>query len=156
MHLPILHQPLFRQDLREQLHLSSREFGAVVLLVCATSARFCDDLRVILSGSESEHSAGFEWFSQVQFASSIAPSADATLLQAIAVSTDYDMIWHISLNCVTVTQLGVLYLQGKSEITAWNVCGAGIRLAQNLGVHRKPAYDTELSIKDELFKRSFW
>ncbi|KZV60490.1 hypothetical protein PENSPDRAFT_593994, partial [Peniophora sp. CONT] len=136
VHFPILHQPSFRQDLKEQLHLSSRDFGAVVLLVCATGARFCNDPRVILPGSDSEHSAGYEWFSQVQFAYTITPSADASLLQALA--------------------LGVLYLQGKSEITAWNLCGAAIRLAQNLGIHRKPAYDAEPSIKDELFKRSFW
>ncbi|KZV60489.1 hypothetical protein PENSPDRAFT_759962 [Peniophora sp. CONT] len=134
--LPIVHQPSFRRDLRDGLHLSSRDFAAVVLLVCANAARYCDDPRVILPGSVNAHSAGYEWFSQVQFAASVGLSSDASLLQALA--------------------LGVLYLSGKSEIAAWNICGASIRMAENLGIHRKPAYDTEPSINDELFKRAFW
>ncbi|VDB82659.1 unnamed protein product [Peniophora sp. CBMAI 1063] len=134
--LPILHQPTFRLNLKKQLHLSSREFGAVVLLVCANAARYSDDPRVLLPGSDNQHSAGYEWFVQVQFAFTITPMADVELLQTFA--------------------LGVPYLMGKSEITAWNICGAAIRLAQNLGIHRKPAYDSEPTLKDELFKRSFW
>ncbi|VDB82660.1 unnamed protein product [Peniophora sp. CBMAI 1063] len=134
--VPILHEPLFRMNLRNQLHRRSWEFGAVVLLVCANGARYSDDPRVFVVGSNSEHSAGYEWFSQVTFAPTIALSSDASLLQAMA--------------------LGVIYLSGKSEVAAWNLCGTGIRLAQNLGVHRKPAYGAGPSINDELFKRPFW
>lgn len=91
-HLPILHRPWFRQKLEEQHHLSSREFGAVVLLVCAIGARFCDDPRVFVPGSNSGHSAGYQWFSQVQFAYTITPSADVSLLQALAVSAEPNAI----------------------------------------------------------------
>ena len=84
--LPILHEPTFRQSLNDGLHMRSSEFGAVVLLVCANGARYSDDPRVIVAGSDSRHSAGHEWFSQVEFTCPTTLSPDPSVLQAMAVS----------------------------------------------------------------------
>ena len=64
--LPLLHRPTFEKSLADNLHLRDDGFGAVVLLVAAVGARFSDDLRVALPGTDAMHSAGWGWFNQVQ------------------------------------------------------------------------------------------
>ena len=64
--LPLLHRPIFEKSLTDDLHLRDDGFGAVVLLVAAVGARFSDDLRVALPGTDAMHSAGWAWFNQVQ------------------------------------------------------------------------------------------
>jgi len=64
--LPLLHRPIFEKSLAENLHLRDDGFGAVVLLVAAVGARFSDDVRVALPGTNAMHSAGWGWFNQVQ------------------------------------------------------------------------------------------
>ena len=64
--LPLLHRPIFEKSLADNLHLRDDGFGAVVLLVAAVGARFSDDLRVALPGTDAMHSAGWAWFNQVQ------------------------------------------------------------------------------------------
>ena len=64
--LPLLHEPLFKRSIREGLHLRHGGFGATVLLVCANAARFTEDPRVLLDGSDDRHSAGWRWYQQVE------------------------------------------------------------------------------------------
>lgn len=71
--LPLLHRPTFERAVAEGLHLSDCQFGAVVLLVCAHGAKYCDDPRVLLPGYVDTAStniykrrtAGWRWFEQV-------------------------------------------------------------------------------------------
>lgn len=65
--MPLLHRPTFEKGLKDGLHFREEGFGSTVLLVCALGARFSDDPRVILEGSNSQHSAGWVWFRQVQW-----------------------------------------------------------------------------------------
>ena len=86
---PVLHRPTFERLLAEGKHLRDEGFGAVVLLVCALSARVVNDPRVYLDDPEKPghpHSAGWLWFNQVQLVRNVALS-DPTLydLQAMAV-----------------------------------------------------------------------
>ena len=67
LYLPLLHRPTLEKGISDGLHLTDEGFGSVLLLVCALGARFSDDPRVILQGSNSQHSAGWEWFRQVQW-----------------------------------------------------------------------------------------
>ena len=64
--LPLLHQPMFEKSLNDNLHHRDDGFAAVVLLVAAVGARFSDDPRVALPGTDAFHSAGWAWFNQVQ------------------------------------------------------------------------------------------
>ena len=59
--MPLLHRPTFEKGLAEGLHYKDEGFGSTVLLVSALGSRFCDDPRVILEDSNSQHSAGWEW-----------------------------------------------------------------------------------------------
>ena len=64
--LPLLHRHMFEKSLTDNLHRRDDGFGAVVLLVAAVGARFSDDPRVALPGTDAMHSAGWAWFNQVQ------------------------------------------------------------------------------------------
>lgn len=78
--ISLLHRPTFDSAVADGLHLRDTGFGAIVLLVCAAASRFSDDLRVILPGTGSYHSAGWKWFKQVGI-SSYSISASATLYE---------------------------------------------------------------------------
>jgi hypothetical protein len=62
---PLLHRPTFERKVAQGLHRRNASFGAVYLLVLAVGSRFSDDHRVCLEG-QSEHSAGWKFFEQVQ------------------------------------------------------------------------------------------
>lgn len=66
LYIPLLHRPTFDKSIADRLHLRDEGFGSTVLLVCALGARWSDDQRVFLPGTNSQHSAGWEYFRQVQ------------------------------------------------------------------------------------------
>lgn len=63
--MPLLHRPTFENSVAVGLHYADPMFGAVVLLVCAHGARFCEDPRVLSDGTDSPRSAGWRWYEQV-------------------------------------------------------------------------------------------
>ncbi|KZV68530.1 hypothetical protein PENSPDRAFT_653130 [Peniophora sp. CONT] len=136
---PILHRPTFENDLRSYLHLRERNFGCVVLLVCALGSRFTDDRRVLVDGDETRQSAGSKWFIQTQIFN------DATLLTTT---------WH--LHVLQAACLATLYSSDVSSIHAWMLVGSGIRFAVDIGAHKRRAYGAKPALEDELYKRSFW
>ncbi|KAJ7661670.1 fungal-specific transcription factor domain-containing protein [Mycena rosella] len=135
----ILHEPTFKRSIATGFHLVHHPFGAVVLAVCALASRYSEDPRVVLEGTNSRLSSGWEWFRQVQH-----------LQRDISVvPTLYDLQRII---------ISILYLQGTSiPGSCWTLVAVGIRYLQELGVHmRKPFDRTKLSVEEELFKRVFW
>jgi hypothetical protein len=38
----------------------------------------------------------------------------------------------------------------------WSVLGMGIRMAQDLGIHRKVVYSSKPNVQEEQWKRAFW
>ncbi|TFY75185.1 hypothetical protein EWM64_g8827, partial [Hericium alpestre] len=135
--LPLLHRPTFDAALADGLHHRDEGFGGVLLLVCACGARYSNDERVLLEGTQSYHSAGWKWFSQVQM-------VRKALLTAPCL---YDLQMY---------SLAVLYLQGCSAPQAcWTMVGIGIRVAQDVGAHRRKVYNATITVEDELWKRAF-
>lgn len=64
---PILHRQTFeRQVYVDQLHLSDRRFGAVVLVVCALGSRLSVDPRNLFDGTTNLRSAGWKYFEQIR------------------------------------------------------------------------------------------
>jgi hypothetical protein len=51
-----------------------------------------------------------------------------------------------------------MFLQGSSTLwqTCWSIVGFGIRLALNIGAHRRKAYSETPTVEDELWRRAFW
>ncbi|KAI0682880.1 fungal-specific transcription factor domain-containing protein [Cytidiella melzeri] len=138
LYLPLLHEPTFRRDIANGLHRRDEGFGSIVLLVCALGSRFIDDPRVILPGSNSQHSSGWEWFRQVQWIrrSLLCPPR----------------LYDLQVACLTA-----VFLHGSATPqAAWTVIGVGIRMAQDVGAHRKRTYTTKRTVEEELWKRAFW
>lgn len=62
----LLHQPTFETGLRAGYHLADRQFGATVMAVCAVAAKYSDDPRVLMEGTNTQLSSGWKYIRQVQ------------------------------------------------------------------------------------------
>ena len=49
-----------------------------------------------------------------------------------------------------------MYEVSISSVQAWIHAALGIRLALDIGAHKRRAYGATPSIEDELYKRAFW
>jgi len=64
--VPLLHRPTFDKGIADEFYWRNSGFGATVLLVCAIGSRYSTDPRVFIPEANSDHSAGWKWFDQVQ------------------------------------------------------------------------------------------
>ncbi|KAK7005955.1 Zn(2)-C6 fungal-type domain-containing protein [Favolaschia claudopus] len=141
----LLHRPSFEKSLAAGLHAVDPAFGSVVLAVCALASRYCDDPRVILKGTNTKLSSGWEWFQQIRY-----PNREFHLARTIHDLQRY--------------ALCILYLQGTASPEAcWIYAAIGLRNLQDIGVHISKVYrgydndgSTLRTIEDELYTRVFW
>ncbi|KAM5539214.1 hypothetical protein V8D89_007087 [Ganoderma adspersum] len=137
-YMPLLHRPTFQQGVKDGLHLHDEGFGSTVLLVCANGARFTEDPRVLLDENPIPQSAGWKWFQQVQMVRK----------SLLAPPRLYDL---------QIYALTAGFLHGTSAPQAcWTIIGVGIRMAQDVGAHRKKVYSASPTIEEELWRRAFW
>ncbi|KAG8808423.1 hypothetical protein FRC19_005912, partial [Serendipita sp. 401] len=136
-HFPLLHRPTFEQHYRAGLHRSNYPFAEVVLLVCAVASRCCDDPRVLLDPSI-PHSAGWKYYEQVNVLdrNMVMPPTLLDLQRCVLAS------WYM--------------LESSCNYAAWTLSGIGLRIAQDVGAHRKKVYGNPISPEDESWKRAFW
>ncbi|KAF9526547.1 fungal-specific transcription factor domain-containing protein [Crepidotus variabilis] len=136
-YMPLLHRPSFEQLVTQGLHRTDRAFGATVLLVCAIGAKYSDDVRVLVDGTDSWLSAGWKYHQQVKL---------------LRVNTHEK---------TSLYELQAYALHGLFSWTSpvvqgvWVELGLGLKLAVEVGAHRKRPM-SEPSIEDELWKRAFW
>lgn len=136
--LPLLHRPSFERSIALGLHYTDVPFALIVLLVCALGSRYSNDERVKLGGEDSWHSAGWEWFKQVK-------------------ACQRPMYKPVVLEDLQICCLSAQYVQGSSlPHCCWTMVGIGIRLAQEVGAHRKGKDKNSMTLEDELWKRAFW
>ena len=62
----LLHEPTFRDGIKNGHHLVDGAFGAIVLLVCANGARWVRDPCTLLEEYHDPQSAGVKWFAPVE------------------------------------------------------------------------------------------
>ncbi|KAI0351888.1 hypothetical protein OH77DRAFT_1592538 [Trametes cingulata] len=137
-YMPLLHEPSFRSNIKDGLHLRHGEFGATMLLVCANGARFSDDPRVLLEGSDTWQSAGWKWFQTVD-------NVHKSLMAPVHV---YDL---------QIAALWIMYMQTTTmPHVSWMMTGLGMRKALDIGAHRKTMYGSKPTVEDELWRRAFW
>ncbi|KAK0467828.1 fungal-specific transcription factor domain-containing protein [Desarmillaria tabescens] len=132
---PLLHRPTFERSLAAGLHRTNKAFAATVLMVCANGSRFSDDPRVRVDHDELPYRHGWIWFVQVHRVS------------VLRTAKLYDLQ-----KCV----LSVFYVQGFSVHSSWTILGTAMRMAQDLGAHRKQRPGMLPSAEEELLKRAFW
>jgi hypothetical protein len=121
--------------------------------VCANASRYIDDPRVLVDDSPLL-SAGWKYFEQVHIGGdSFLVAASLFDLQMRCVRAAYPL-FDLSL---TLFQLAMTFLQGSSiPQTSWLVIGIGIRIAQDVGAHRRKIHERKPSILGEQWKRAFW
>ncbi|KAJ7673839.1 fungal-specific transcription factor domain-containing protein [Mycena polygramma] len=134
MYLPLLHRPTFERNIAEGLHLRNDGFAATVLLVCAIASRWSTDPSV----TGVDLACGWEWFDQVPLVGN----------HLFGQASLYDLQYY---------SLAVQFLDGSSAPQAcWTLVGLGLRLAQDIGCHRRTARIEVPSVERELYKRAFW
>ncbi|KAJ7578565.1 fungal-specific transcription factor domain-containing protein [Mycena floridula] len=136
---PLLHRPSFEKSLRQGLHYRDYYFGATVLVVCALGSAYSNDRRVFLDDT-TELSCGWPFFRQVQ------------PLQGTSLASPP------SLHELQYYCLSVIFMHGTSLKASWPVLGIALRLAQDVGLHRKLAVDPKSTsaIDNESWKRVLW
>lgn len=78
-------------------------------------------------------------------------------LCTISNSTAYVYSFSLMRMSLIHVQLAVQFLQGSSAPqSCWTMVGIGIRLAQDVGAHRRKVHQRALTVEDELWKRAFW
>ncbi|KAJ7163614.1 fungal-specific transcription factor domain-containing protein [Mycena crocata] len=136
--IPLLHRQTFERSVTEGLHLRNSRFGATLLLVCSLAARYSSDPRVHLEGTNTEHSCGWKWVGQIR------------LVRQSFTTTP-------SLYDVQICCLSVVFLQGTGcPELCWVLTSIGIRLAQDVGAHRRRRYTGDKPAEDQLWTRAFW
>ncbi|KAJ7072969.1 fungal-specific transcription factor domain-containing protein [Mycena amicta] len=135
--ITLLHRPTFERNLAAGLHFTDHHFGETVLGVCAIASKFSDDPRVILPGTNTRLSSGWQYYRQIK-------PYQKSLIRSIT-------LYEAQTLC-----LCVIYIQGGSTPDmCWGLGGAGIRYAQEVGVHRKNRYEND-PVLAEQWKRVFW
>ncbi|KAJ6540579.1 fungal-specific transcription factor domain-containing protein [Mycena capillaripes] len=135
MYMPLLHRPTFERNIAEGLHLRNDGFASTVLLVCAIASRWSTELTVMTGV---DLACGWEWFDQVPLGGN----------HLFGQTTLYDLQYYC---------LAVQFLDGSSAPQAcWTLIGVGLRLAQDIGCHRRSARIEVASVERELYKRAFW
>ncbi|KAK7005870.1 Zn(2)-C6 fungal-type domain-containing protein, partial [Favolaschia claudopus] len=137
LYFPILHYPSTIRAISGELHLRNSSFAAVILLVCAIGSRFSDDPRVQSPGAEPLR-RGFEFFDQLPLQ-----------LDHIFVTPTICHLQYYS--------LAAMFLEHTAPAACWTFVGLGVRLAQDVGVHRRTGPGNRRpSLESELWKRNFW
>ncbi|CAK5280849.1 unnamed protein product [Mycena citricolor] len=140
--LCILHERTFRDALRLQDHFWDQKFGTLVLLVCAFGAKFSCDPRVFPDGTPDLLSAGWKWFNQVK------PALSAFLTTGASSRALHDL---------QVVALSALYVSsGSRPEETWMLVGLGLRMAVDVGAHRRIRSTHDSPAEAEMYKRVFW
>ncbi|GJE89796.1 Zn(II)2Cys6 transcription factor [Phanerochaete sordida] len=139
INFPLLHHPTLLQGIALGQHLVDEAFGATVLLACALGARFSSNPAMMPPGTTNWQLAGWRWFTQVR---------DARKLVSLKATTLADL---------QVITLAAAYMGAVAfPITIHAIVSHGLRLAQDLGAHRRTTYSATPTLEDELRKRAFW
>ncbi|KAK7013955.1 Zn(2)-C6 fungal-type domain-containing protein [Favolaschia claudopus] len=132
--LPLLHRPTFERAVADGLHLRDGGFAATLSLVCAIGSRWSTDPTLAEQGLD----CGWKWFDQVQLAGK----------RLLGQANLYDLQTYV---------LATEFLKGSAPPqTWWTLVGVGLRVAQDLGVHRRKAAVETPSAERELQKRALW
>ncbi|KAF9076758.1 fungal-specific transcription factor domain-containing protein [Rhodocollybia butyracea] len=136
--IPFVHGPSFLKNIEKGLHFNDRQFGALVLAVCAVGARFSKDPRIFEDGSTSEQSVGWRWIRQV----------DPIKKSFTSPSSVYELqlygVYIMFMQCTTTPEY------------CWVLIKVGLSMALDVGAHRKRPPNTKPTLENELWKRAFW
>ncbi|KAH7103738.1 hypothetical protein BKA62DRAFT_696312 [Auriculariales sp. MPI-PUGE-AT-0066] len=123
----------FRKQLAQGLQWSDPLFMTVVLLVCSVASRLVDDPRVLVDPTE-PRCAGWQFFNQAVKLKETQKGKTVTLFD------------------LQIQALSTIFIFGSSAPSAcYTTPAAGLRMAQEVGAHRKSFYRGTPNLMDELF-----
>ncbi|KAF8506241.1 fungal-specific transcription factor domain-containing protein, partial [Hysterangium stoloniferum] len=147
--LPIIHRPSFEADVRDDRHILDPAFGAVVLLVCAIGSRWSDDQEVLSKAYEltARNSAdGTDWTS----------AGWDYYLQTYEVYRK-DCLQPTTLCDLQRMALGSVYMHSSTNASfSWQLSGLGVRMAVEVGAHRRLRTVSSPEARKAMWKRVFW
>ncbi|KAF7312612.1 Zn(2)-C6 fungal-type domain-containing protein [Mycena indigotica] len=138
IYYPVLHRLSFTRNVIDGLHLRDRDFGTIVLLVCAIGAKYSADPRVLYrrDGTYDELHVGEQYFEQVSF------------------TMDY-LFNGPTLAHIQFCALASMYLQFSGPFQS-TLVAMGIKIAQDRGIHRWRMMSNTPRTIAEQWKRAFW
>ncbi|KAJ7915228.1 fungal-specific transcription factor domain-containing protein [Mycena leptocephala] len=133
--IPVLHRPTFEECVHQRLHMRNLGFGTLLLLVCSLGALYVTELAI--SHTERQKLA-WKWYNQVELCGhSLRHPPTLYDIQAYCLAVQF-------LHCTS------------NPRSAWLIAGFGLRLAQDLGLHRHKFKARTSAVAEELEKRTFW
>ncbi|KAJ6550239.1 fungal-specific transcription factor domain-containing protein [Mycena capillaripes] len=127
--IPLLHRPTFEEGIKQQMHIHNRGFGTILILVCALGSFY--------SSSQDREMMGWGWYNEVELCGhSLRQQPTLYDLQAYCLAAQF--LTHAS-----------------EQRSAWCIVGFGLRLAQDIGAHRR-GRATTMTLDAELEKRALW
>ncbi|KAJ6534118.1 fungal-specific transcription factor domain-containing protein [Mycena capillaripes] len=132
--LPLLHRPIFEERVKQRIHTHDLGFGTLVLLVCALGSLHLTNPPVSIGEREQ---LAWQWYDQVELCGHFLRQQP----------TLYD----IQAYCLAVHFISCT----SNARRAWSIAGFGVRLAQDIGIHRRGRVRAP-TIKEELERRALW
>ncbi|KAF7353494.1 hypothetical protein MSAN_01539000 [Mycena sanguinolenta] len=133
LYFPILHRPTFERSIADGLHTRDITFGSLVLLVCAIASRYSEDIR--LQQETEPLRRGWQFFDQ------LPPHSNHIF--------ETPTVYHLQYYCLAAWFLELSSLSARRVLV-----GIGLRLAQDVGAHRRR--EGQPTVESELWKRAFW
>ncbi|KAK7008321.1 Zn(2)-C6 fungal-type domain-containing protein [Favolaschia claudopus] len=129
--VPLLHRPTFERSIEDNMHFYRQDFAHTVLLVCALGS-------LHLPKTERCQELAWKWYDQVELCgSSLRCQPTIYDLQA------YCLAAHFQLKTCDIR-------------TSWLTIGFGIRIAEDIGAHRRNLHADAVSTEGELETRAAW
>ncbi|KAJ7910397.1 transcription factor domain-containing protein, partial [Mycena leptocephala] len=128
--LPILHRPTFEESMNQRLHMRDLGFGTIVVLVCSLGSLYLTE--PTMSNIDRQKLA-WKWYNQVELCGH-SLRHPPTLYDIQAYCAGFP----------TIPDVLIL------------IAGFGLRLAQDLGLHRHKFKVLTSPIDEELERRAFW
>ncbi|KAJ7724391.1 fungal-specific transcription factor domain-containing protein, partial [Mycena metata] len=126
--LPLLHRPTFEGCIKQRLHLNDRGFATTLLLVCALGSLYLP--------STSIPDPAFKWYDQVELSG----------------LNQQPTLYDLQAYCLTAQ-----FLYCTSNLRAcWTAVVFGIRLAEDIGIHRARIQTPMSTPDEELKRRAMW
>ncbi|KAJ6539990.1 hypothetical protein DFH09DRAFT_1368606 [Mycena vulgaris] len=166
VYLPLLHLPDGRAWRRNwapsHVHLDDG-FAAILLLVCAVASRWSNDPRVMVPGGTQAGgvskpggrlACGWGWFNQVPMAGNhLFGQPKLYDLQYCCVGLSLERM--LSCSSLRTVCLSSPCSFSSTLCRRGRLVGVGIRLAQDVGAHRRTLPVAKPSVERELWKRAF-
>ncbi|KAJ7906448.1 fungal-specific transcription factor domain-containing protein [Mycena leptocephala] len=132
--IPVLHRPTFEECMHQGLHMRDLGFGTLLLLVCCLGALYLPEPTI---SNTDRQKLAWKWYNQVELCGH---------------SLRHPTLYDIQAYCLAVQFLHCT----SNPRSAWVIAGFGVRLAQDLGLHRHKFKARTSTVAEELEKRAFW